>query len=593
MQHITMFLFEFLWVSFFLGLFSLLGGFVILPFREKIFSPLLAAPLTGILITALGIAGLYSVVAFPFWLAATLTIITFSIFTIISLIIIKPWPFKINYSLSIFVLCVILLLTYLINYTSIYFGHHGFLFMNGTDQLGYVQVADWIRLHMVNNPPIASPSVPYQSWANLCFQNDPRFGTYYLLAFISWIQQQSGMFTYDNASSIILVAGILGVSAVYSRSAKTFILLTIGLIISYWFDLSRSGYLGKIVDYPAVIFLVGLYLRSANKKIESSTVALLAVLTCAVSTCYPGTVTALMLALIIGVYMLTDIIFSKEKYFFEKLYKQRDIFYCTVLSIVIAVATTGGLSRPFAIGFGGLNETWASLWQQLFESSELHHAKILIWYSHTASIITLVLSAVFFITALFISVKRRNVIAITILFSPLILLFIMWILNAIWSVYEFTGIFFPLILTGFVYLSDNLFFENHKRAKLFFYLVSFFIAIHIPQFIQTADHFTRSSVRSLQFSEPKMNVLAKKMNGHHIIINIHDVTHALPILIDFGYRPMHLEWTPKAWKSIMGYRPWSAPTIKKSHYYLVLRSDPVPLTCRVINKTNQYQLLFC
>ena len=120
------------------------------------------------------------------------------------------------------------------------------------------------------------------------------------------------------------------------------------------------------------------------------------------------------------------------------------------------------------------------------------------------------------------------------------------------------------------------------------------IGLRIPRFIEAAHRYAGPGViHALQFSELKLNTLAKDIGHHHVIVQTNDPMYAIPILVEFGRGKMNLEWAPETWNVIVAYRHWSAPTIIKSHYYLTLLASPVPPTCKVIDRTNQYQLLFC
>src|SRR3989338_5926685 len=175
MSHVTMFFTEFGWVILFLTLFGLVGGFVMLPFRHRVMYPFLATPLCGILITALGVAGFY-VIGLSLALSATITLISGSLITLLTLFITKPKIFQPSYFLYFFILLWIAALTWLMNHTSIVMGHRAFLFMDGTDQLGYSQLADWLTTHNVHHRPVLSTLHHYQSWPYYMFQGDPRFG---------------------------------------------------------------------------------------------------------------------------------------------------------------------------------------------------------------------------------------------------------------------------------------------------------------------------------------------------------------------------------------------------------------------------------
>lgn len=579
MNYITLFFVEFGWVILFLFLFGFVGGFVVLPFRHRITYPLLTTPLCGILITALGVAGFY-VIGLSLALAATITLIGGSLITLLAVGITKPNIFQQPYFLYFFVFLWIAALTWLVNHTSIAMGHRAFLFMDGTDQLGYSQLADWLMTHNVHQRPILSALHPYQSWPYYMFQGDPRFGCIYVLAVIAWLQHYSGMFSYDSASSIILISGILAVSAVFAKDKKTLILALIGLTICQWFALGRSGYFGKIFAFPAIFFLLGLYFRSL-KNVTPIIITLLSVLTCAIAMGYPGTVTAFLCAVVIGFYCLAELSFSKN------VNAIKDAFFVCILMVMIAAATTGILSLPNAVGFAAEKVHWFILWQQLFEIIISTKSSLL---GAIAFYITVFLTTIIFCMA----ILKRNAIAVSLIASIIVLCVVLQLFQASWIAFQFIGILYPATLLGTIWLLN----ESHQERKLFavvlLSLLLFSMAIRVSKFLTSIHHYTGTGVQThLQFSSTEMKMLAEKIGDQSVLVNIADKMYALPILVEFGQRHMRLEWTPAAWNAIVGYRTWQPPVAKPAQLQLILWRDAIPKNCELVYRTNQYQLMSC
>ena len=66
--------------------------------------------------------------------------------------------------------------------------------IHGTDQMGYAQVADWMRLHPVDEVPRVDREQPYESYPEWARHGAHRSGAYLLLASLSWLRGCSGLF---------------------------------------------------------------------------------------------------------------------------------------------------------------------------------------------------------------------------------------------------------------------------------------------------------------------------------------------------------------------------------------------------------------
>src|SRR6266550_902618 len=141
------------------------------------------------------------------------------------------------------------------------------LYADGTDQLGYAHMADWIRDHAPADKmsfaavPRGDPSLPYESFPNIMLGDEPRLGAFAFLGIVGFFERVPSAFAYDSACAIALAAGVLGVAAVFATGRLTFLVLAFGLSVSHWYDFQRAGYFGKALAYPAIFFAVGLFLH--------------------------------------------------------------------------------------------------------------------------------------------------------------------------------------------------------------------------------------------------------------------------------------------------------------------------------------------
>jgi hypothetical protein len=126
--------------------------------------------------------------------------------------------------------------------------------MDGSDHSGYAQVADWLRDHPAVIHPNETPEVPYETWPSIMFAQDARFGAFGFLAIIAFLHHGGAIFSFDFACAVALSAAIITLLFCFSASVLSRVLLAVGLFASSWLDYAHGGYLGKILNYPAVLF---------------------------------------------------------------------------------------------------------------------------------------------------------------------------------------------------------------------------------------------------------------------------------------------------------------------------------------------------
>ena len=601
----VLFIKEYLWVLATLFGFSLVGGFILVPFRETLKYPLLTAPLAGMLITALGVSFCYSFLSISFSSAVIVTLLGGAIATIVTLSQAYRTPPCKEIILTILsVLLSAAFLTYFCVHSSIHLGQRSLLFMDGTDQFGYIQVAEWAKTHFVLTWPITDPHFPEQSWPSLMYMTDPRFGCYYLLGILSFLQHQNAMFVFDNANAIILTAGCLGVAALFSRSPRTFILLLLSLLISSWLFYSRSGYFGKICGYPAIFFVIGLWLTT-RRPVSLLTATSIAVLACAVSTIYMGTAFALQFSVIAAPSLVFIYIFEKldKTATFDHLKNEIPFF---ILIVGIAFAATGYLSHPPPGMVGGYTtvNTFA-LWPTVLDIRAVPSSEVFPWFTPKIIFICVgTLIALLSMVAIFIiAVKKRNIIGCSMLGGALLLLIALSIKQTAgirWILYQTTSFYFIATQCGTAWLIDSLALENRQipaKTLLISSLIALMvlsIGLRIPRFIGYLHHYVGSGVK-LQLPKSEMDQVTQAVQGKLVTVDIASKQYAIPILAEVSGHPnVSLQWSPTSWHAILSYRDWpTPPPLKPTRFYLQSVKDPIKKDCAVKLTTLNYRLSEC
>src|SRR5262249_25489932 len=192
---------------------------------------------------------------------------------------------------------------------------------------------------------------------NLMLNDDPRLGSFVLLAMTAAARGTSGLFAYDSACAIALVVAVLAVAAVYARTPLVLLLLTAALLTSVWFELGRAGYLGRVLGYRGALFIFGLL--ATSPKLSLWSVATLALFALSTATRHAGLATALILCAVGGPYVLLRGLFEYETSRHSR--DTMDRLVALVLMVLLAFSSNGmfGLPRPFAALSG---VTLAGVW---------------------------------------------------------------------------------------------------------------------------------------------------------------------------------------------------------------------------------------
>lgn len=587
---------EFIWALSILILLGICGSFALLPFRDKIKYSFFAAPLTGLLLIIIGTSAIYNLIlGISLFYSGIIALFLCATISSISLLLSFKTLSKPDFKLFWLIIPTIGLITYISNYTTIYFGNPGFLYMDGSDHLGYAHLADWLNNHFAASPkPLGSPSVPYQSWPDTMYTLDHRFGSFTALALIAKFRNLSGMFAYDFACTIVLSVSILAIPAIFARSRLAFSLLMMGLLASSWIVYGRSGYFGKLMAYPSLIFILGLF-YIAPRPFNIKIIVILSGLICAITTVHSFLSVLLVFGFFGICFILTQTLFlliSKNR----KTINVDDILlFCLIIGLIIA--TTGMLVVPNTYGLIVPHFLYQFNWYKLLPALfELKHPAIsfvkdLNLFQFFCLFLIMIFIGWYF---LFIGIKKKDVISVSTIAGINIMLLILIAKNDTLLGYQLVGIFYPLFLCGSIRLIDNMS-MSFERTNLLINLTILSIVFHFPYFWNVSKRYANSNTqRSAQFSKNEFDELIKYIGHSKVIIDVSETKYALPILIELGRQNIALEWTPSAWQAVVGYRLWKAPSIeKKTNLWLSLNNNPLKANCRIKFKTTQYNLLEC
>jgi hypothetical protein len=487
--------------------------------------------------------------------------------------------------------------------TDLFFGSPGLLYAHGTDHLGYAHIADWLQGPIGNVGATPNPDDWYGSWPQIMAVGDPRFGSFAFLALVSLFSGRSGTFAYDLGCAVVLAASSLGVAAVFARRPVTFGVLAGGLFTSFWFDWSRTGYLGKTTAYPAIILVAGLLFAWMDQARGDGPhrlfpLAAVAALTAGAAVLFPGVVIALFVGLLGATFLVVTALRPEEPAPAPARRRIGDLLVAIALLVALAFLTTGSLARPlFLFGRTPLPWTWPELLVRAMEVDGLMLGRT----GLPAAVVWALPSALLVVSASLaaLAVLTRVPAAAAALIAPLALLGTLAAADLRWQAMNFIGLFGPLLLCGTAALADALARRAPRSwmtAGVLVVLVATVVS-HLPRFAATAAFHGGAATPPLsRFSARETEALAVaiRREGGSALVDTGGGPHfAIFLLVELGRRGIPLQWTERAWKPILGYRPWPVPTYAtRAPLRIVTRTgEGAPAGSRSILRTTQYELL--
>jgi len=555
-----------------------MGAWVISPLRRGTALPVLAAPLAGLLLAAVMIPALYSVAGLPFRQAALLALSGNLAIRLAVGLVERPRPARSGLLAQLALLAAVAgVVTILGAPTTLRTGEPSLLDYQGTDQLGYAQPADWVLSRKASELPLRSwllvtpdgPSLaPYESWVQFMYSLDPRAGSYSLLAVTAWARGLSGMFAYESLTVVALTAGVCAVVGTFARSRTAIALLVVGLLTSLWAIYPHQGFLGRVLAYPGTIVLTGLLIQASTPLSTSSFAALIA-LAAGVASVHGGVATAALVTLFGGVSLLTTLlasVASRGQVCWVGLRERAILLACVAGA---AVAISGVITRPLGIEIRDFPLDWLQIGGVVAEIYEPPLPPTPV--SREMLSVQLAGIGVMWLAVASIAVARGHQAAWVFLGTPTVLILALATVNSAttrWAAYNLAGVVYPSILVGSTMLLDSLSRQHAHRVRVTQALriatvaaILVVTAVHLPRFAAAvAEYGIPSSHPLYEITWSEMDQLVREIGAEPVEVDIENRQLALVCLVELGRRGIDVQWTPRSWKAILAYRPWSPPT---------------------------------
>jgi hypothetical protein len=438
------------------------------------------------------------------------------------------------------------------------FGKPSVLYADGTDQLGYAQMADWMRAHVPSGKmsyaavPRADPLYPYESFPNLMLGSEPRIGAFVFVGIVGVLERLPSSFAFDSACAIALCAAVLGVAAVFAARRWVFIFLVAGLLLSHWYDFLRSGYFGKGLAYPATLFTAGLFFihRGDSRPLR---IAPLMVAAMGSALLLSGYVTALLLLVLALTAFSLDVFYSR----------QVDIQEVAVIGFMAAFAVTasGFLVRPYGGGFPAAPGALLDVVSRSLEIdgwfASIPSGPISLW----AFLLIAVLANV---AGIVLAHREHHSVAVSLLLAPLVLLVGLVLGGFRDTVFQLTGVFYTSGLAGMgLLLSSGG--AGRRRAWLFaagILVLGLMAGTRVPRAVTAIARYTEAAfVRQHSVSLDEFDAIEHATRDQTVLVALGQEPHlAIAALVELGRRNVQLQWESDGWYTVVGgWRGWPVP----------------------------------
>ncbi len=449
-----------------------------------------------------------------------------------------------------------LIFTWLCNYASVISNGPSISYLDGTDHIGYANLADWMVGNQVAerlpalSAPFANSVNPYEQLPNLMINWEPRIGAFAWLSIVSEIRSLPAVFAYDPACAIALSVSIIGIAAIFCETWVGIAILSIGLLGCHWIEFGHSGYFGKMLAYPSILFIIGLFVRSGVNRLVFPLVLLAASSGILLS----GFVTGAFIFLFCGLIVLNEF---RLKGRID--WKSAN----TLLTLVfVAIAADGLFVHPSNRGFPQNYLDYIDLAGRALD--------IVGWTSGPSYpnwlmcilIITMLVTSVFFGW-----LARNSGEIMVLLFSPVIIFIILLPLQSP-ILLQLSGLIYPSILCGAILFGQK---TGNKYGYIGALVMVVLTSFHTESVI--ARYATGHSVGI--FTKQEIDSLAKAVGNKTVLIDVSGNPQlALILMAEFGRRNIDIQWSEKDWYTVAGgWRKWPVPSYATKASFLISQQD--------------------
>ena len=527
----------------FMTTFGILGVGLIAPFAEELPFAFLAAPLAAITFIPMVANAVYALAGLTYRSSLVVAVLTAAVVLIAGGRRLK-WKHGLLQLLGA-AAAVSLIALLACDARSVLLGGPAIFFKYGTDQSGYAQMGDWLLQQTIQVRPTNDGGVwPYQSWPEILFDIDPRFGSFGLLALVATVTKTHSLFAYPFATALVIGSATLSCSALFTRKPSTLLLCFIGLGVSDWIDYGYTGFFGRIIGYPSALYLVGFFflaLRGSPTRLAS-----LLVIAAGAGTSYPGFVVGILAAAMIFPSV------ALRRLTVENRLPPGKVLAPLVIAIMVPFLSSGMASRP--LGFGQIVDglDWRTVLVRAIDIDD--RSLPMTGLSSDTVMMFAAVSLIVLGVLIIVALARRHAEATGLLVGPLAFLGALALSGRVSSVQEFAGLPYPALVVGSILLLESL---SSQVAILTFVCFIVQIAFRLPRFYAVITVFAYAPDPNFILTQGEVRQLEKDIGPRSVEIDTGtDIGRALWLMPELGPRADQVWWAPDTWRGILAYRPY-------------------------------------
>jgi hypothetical protein len=547
-------------------------GLAGLPFSLGLFGTyrfgLLMAPMSGLLGMSIVLLAIYHILNLTFQTSALLAAMLLAGLACASFVIRRPERRDLRSALISLVIIAIVgaACALVVDTASIVNRDLAVPLLHGTDQAGYATNAEWLVKNLASHRPVKDPFDTGQIHTEFVFTHHARLLPFAGLAVSSAILGIPTFYVYQTFCAVALAMAICSVAAVTSKYFTIVAGSLLLLMMAHWFDYAHSGFLGKLLGFPASLATVILLLRhfDDSRPLPGDALGALCVSMLLAGVCISHSPTAsgmFLLAAAIPYWAFRQA--GSERLPLHGLFQQAALL-CLVLFALVSAA--GLLARFLPLyHYPRGDAPWSAIFPFYFDLAPKLDAAF-----------TVALLAHFVVAAT--GIVLRNAASAALAVGPLIVVGLLYLTANKALGLQLAGYSYPALVCAVAILADrHLQSSNGQPRAMFVPAMLLFVAIaifatRVPRFASSAAQFSAMVPEKPRvFLKREFDAMAQLLNGHPFRVEVDSPYHAVALSVGLERRVKGLQWGPHPWRWVGGYARVPLPVYPSAASFVVYR----------------------
>ncbi len=534
---------------------------------------LMIAPFVGVLGFNVVILGIYFVFDLSFRTSLVGALMVFVGFWLAFLLLERPWRKEINTDWPPLVLMVVfgVCCAVLVNMAEIVNHGPATVMIAGTDQAGYATNADWILNHVASDHPRSNPYDTGQIHSVVVFTVHARMLPFSALATASVLLGTPTFFSYQALCAVALAAGILAVAATVTSRALLATAAMFALMSSYWFEYAYSGFLGKLIAFPAAIAIATVLLQHFDRRYrlpsDPLSVLFCIILLAGVALSHSAQAAILFLGAIAGSYMAGKLVLRGYGHIDQLIEEAALISLCVFVFVMSAGLLTRHLPSntmpqdvgEFSVILGFVLDTpQRNLW--LAAGAIVAQAGLIV-----------------------LAIQRHTPSPLALAVGPILVVLAFWAIDAQPLLFQLAGYAYPAAVCGMAMLADQQPWAAKDRPQTVWQAVAVMCAIALGMILVRATRFQAAvqhfadpvSSRQRVFLASEFDQLAHEIKIVPFRVEVNTPHAAVALMAGLERRVRNLQWGEDPWRHVGGYASVVLPRYQRpTERVLYSRGDP-------------------